>query len=56
MEDEGFVADAVSTERSVSKHSGDELTAAFCSDVWLPGIDGLELSNSFAPQDPKLLS
>jgi len=40
--DEGFVADAVSTGEECLKHSGDELTAAFCSTSGCLGSIGLE--------------
>ena len=42
MEDEGFVADAVSTGEDCLKALGRRAYGCILLDVWLPGIDGLE--------------
>src|SRR5713226_7617235 len=42
MEDEGFVADAVSTGEDCIKALGRRAYGCILLDVWLPGIDGLE--------------
>src|SRR6266576_1666879 len=42
MEDEGFVADAVSTGEECLKALGKRAYGCVLLDVWLPGIDGLE--------------
>src|SRR5689334_13860904 len=42
MEDEGFVADAVSTGEECLKALGRRAYGCILLDVWLPGIDGLE--------------
>jgi two-component system nitrogen regulation response regulator NtrX len=42
MEDEGFVADAVSTGEDCLKALGRRAFGCILLDVWLPGIDGLE--------------
>src|SRR5258705_140725 len=42
MEDEGFVADAVSTGEECLKALGKRAYGCILLDVWLPGIDGLE--------------
>src|ERR671925_1737442 len=42
MEDEGFVADAVSSGEECLKALGKRAYGCILLDVWLPGIDGLE--------------
>ncbi|HXM33799.1 MAG TPA: response regulator, partial [Pyrinomonadaceae bacterium] len=42
MEDEGFVADAVSTGEECLKALEQRAYGCVLLDVWLPGIDGLE--------------
>jgi two-component system, NtrC family, nitrogen regulation response regulator NtrX len=42
MEDEGFVADSVSTGEECLKALGRRAYGCILLDVWLPGIDGLE--------------